>query len=109
LRALSLPKAKRTHIPALGDSDLIVALDKLSKLNIPKAGKDRIGEILRAASNPDNERVDVVVKSLPEKRKSMIAKTARQVGDVARGVMARGRARLESMSDEEWERLQDET
>jgi hypothetical protein len=108
LRALSLPKAKRTHIPALSKNDLIVTLDKLSKLTIPKASKDAISAILRSAANPDHAKIDVVVKSVSPTRQKMISKTARQVRGITQGVTVRGKARLESMSDEEWQRLQDD-
>lgn len=100
-------KKKRTHVPQLQPNDLTVALDNLANLKIPTASKRVLGDILRAAANPNNERIDVIVKSLEPTRQKLVKKTARQVREVTRDVTSRGRAGLEEMSDEEWQKLVD--
>ncbi len=86
-------------------NDLTVALDNLANLKIPTASKRAIGDILRAAANPNAEKIDVVVSTLDQSRQKLVKKTARQVREVTQDVTRRGRAGLEAMSDDEWNAL----
>jgi hypothetical protein len=101
-------KKKRTHLPALPPERLELTLRRLQELKVDDLIKKQVGDILKAASNPDHGKIDVVVKSLPKKRREMIGKTAREVQKVTKSITARGMAALDEMSDEEWERLLDE-
>lgn len=101
----SLSQLKRTHVPALTPDSLIVALQRLQELPIHPASKRQLASILVAASNPDGERIDVVVKTISPARQKMVAKTARQVRGITKETTRRGRAKLMALSDEEWEKL----
>jgi len=67
--------------------------------------KRSLADILTAASNPNAERVDVVIGGLPPARKALVESGAEQVKRLSGGVAARGKAALLAMSDEEWDRL----
>lgn len=98
-------KQKRTHVPALRHNDLIVALDKLQDLAVDDLIKQQVGDVLRAASNPNAESIQVVMKTLEAPRRKMIEKTARGLRELNAEVMARGKATLEGLSDDEWTKL----
>lgn len=89
-------------------NDLIVALNKLQALPISKEAKKAIENTLKAGANPHSESIDVVIKSLPKKQRGMIEKTAKGLRDISADVQARGRKKLEAISDEEWQRLLDD-
>ena len=96
-------------MPLLPPDSLIVSLDKLSKLPIDPASKRVLSDILRSASNPANERIDVVVRTLPPDRRKNVERTSRKLAAVTRGITQRGRAGLEDMSDGEFQKLIDES
>lgn len=81
------------------------ALERLKALSVDNASKRAIEDTLRAASNPDHGRVDVIVKSLPIDRQKIIGKTARAMQSITDDVIARGKKRLLAMSDAEWQKL----
>lgn len=83
-------------------------MDKLYALPVSKAAQDAIAATLKAAANPDNERIDVVIKTLEPERRKMIEKTAKGLRDLSADVMQRGKERLEAISDEQWQRLLDD-
>lgn len=95
-------------MPSLPPNDLVVALQNLEALKIPKASKVALADILKAAANPHAEDITVIVNALDPARKKMVKKTAKDVSAITKDIMARGRAALEAMSDEEWDRLVDE-
>lgn len=103
------PRKQRTHVPKLPKDNLTVALQNLETLKIPAASKRALGDILRAAANPNSEKIDVVVSSLEPARQKLVKKTARQVREITQDVTSRARKALEDMSDEEWQRLVDES
>ena len=74
---------------------------------ISPEGRKAIGESLKAAANPNAERIDVVIKTLPKERKKLLSKTVKELRALNAEVMARGKARLEAISDDEWERMSD--
>lgn len=96
---------KRKHVPQLPKDSLALALQKLESVPITASAKRALGDILRAAANPNAEKIDVVVGSLDEPRKKLVTKTAKAVREVTQDVTARGRVGLEALSDAEWNAL----
>lgn len=84
------------------------ALERLKGLPVDNASKQAIADTLRAASNPNAERIDVVIKTLEPERRKMIEKTAKGLRDLSADVNKRGQERLEAISDEQWQRLLDD-
>lgn len=101
-------KPKRKHIPALDANALEIALQQLEATHASTAGKRMIEQSLRAAANPDAERIDVVIAGLPEGRRESIEAAAKGIGKQQRGIAKRARAGLSDISDTEWERLVNE-
>lgn len=102
-------KKPRKHVPALRPDTLKVKLDELDKLNVSGDIKQHVGDILKAAANPDHGKPDVIVKSLPKDRQALINKTVKAVQVISDSVMARGKQRLLDISEDEWQRLVDES
>ncbi len=86
-----------------------MALDKLQNLAVDDLIKQQVGDVLKAAANADHSKPDVIVRSLPEDRQKLIHKTARQMKTITDDVMTRGKQRLLDMSDDEWERIVNES
>jgi hypothetical protein len=95
-------------VPSLSKLQLDSALERLKALPVDNVSKRAIEDTLRAASNPNAERIDVVIKSLEPERRKMIEKTAKGLRDLSAEVNARGKERLEAISDEQWQRLLDD-
>lgn len=95
----------RTHIPALSGARLKAAFDRLEQTALPPAAKQQLRAMLGAASNPDAERPDVVLRTLEPERQADAAETMRAVAGVFRGATSRGREALIGMSDDEWAEL----
>lgn len=98
-------KSQRKHVPALDAKSLRIALEDLQALNVDDLIKRQVADVLKAASNPDSERIDVVIRSLPKEQRKMIDKTAKGLNALNADVQARGKGRLDAMSEGEWERL----
>lgn len=96
-------------MPSLPDDKLKAVLDQVQGLPIDEASKRVLADSLRAASNPNNERIDVVMKTLEPIRRKMIEKTAKGLRSLNAETMARGKERLEAISDDEWQRLIDDS
>jgi hypothetical protein len=88
---------------------LTIAMQRLKDLPVHDTIKDSIGAVLRAAANPHAESIDVIIKTLDKPRRKMIDKTAKGLRELQAERMARGKARLEAMSDEEWQKLVDDS
>lgn len=84
---------------------LQIALERLQGLKVDQRTKDTLGDVLRAAANPHAESIEVIIKSLPEARRKMIEKTARGLRALNADVMARGKGRIDGLSDDEWTSL----
>lgn len=97
--------SQRKHIPALDPKSLRIALDELQKLEVSDMVKRNVGDILKAAANPQSEDIRVVIQTLEAGRKALVEKTAKDLMKTNRERMARGRARIEEMSDDEWNEL----
>lgn len=102
---MKLPRKKRTHVPGLDALSLEAALARLEALKISGAATRKLAAILKAASNPDNDKIEVIVQTLEPERKALVTETAKQVRATTREVTARGKAALNAMSQEEWEQL----
>lgn len=61
-----------THIPPLSRDSLIVAAQRIDRLAIPDAAKRELKRMLSAASNPDNEKIETIIKTLPKPRQEEI-------------------------------------
>jgi hypothetical protein len=87
---------------------LEAALARLAASGIPTAGRQAIEGLLRAAANPDAERIDVVVNALEADRQRRVLETALGVTSVTNRVLARARQALLDMPEDEWNRLVEE-
>jgi N-acyl-L-homoserine lactone synthetase len=83
-------------------------LQQLETLDVGKATRDVLGDILRSAANPDAERVDVVISTLSQERQENVGKTMRKIGQFGKSITKRGAAGLMDISDDEFQRLIDE-
>lgn len=87
---------------------LVEALERVQALAIPAAAKAQLEAMLRAASNPEAERPEVVLRTLERERQANAAETERAVGSLFLGLAGRGRAALAQMSDAQWQALLDD-
>jgi len=95
----------RKHIPALNPLELEAALARLEKTRLSPDGKRMIRQMLQAASNRDSEAPEVVIRTLAPERRADIEQTQREIGGLMLGVLRRGGAGLNAISDVEWGRL----
>lgn len=102
-------KSQRKHVPALDAKSLRIALEDLQALKVDDLIKKQVGDVLKAASNPDSERIDVVIKTLPKEQRKMIDKTAKELNVLSAEVQARGKRKIDSLSDAEWQKLVDDS
>lgn len=100
-----MAKKRNRRIPALLPDQLTGALQRLQALHIDNAGKQKLQAMLEAAANPDSQRVEVVVSSLPASRRKSVKSTASKVSARTRTVLKRAESQLMAMSEAEWEAL----
>lgn len=105
LRSPLPPKSERSHIPALHPDTLTVLLQGIDTLKISAAAKKQLRDMLKAAANPDNEKVDVIIRTMSKDEQRNIAATTQAVSDFTAATVTRGGAKLMALSDDEWERL----
>lgn len=60
------------HIPPLSPNDLEIALRRIDLLAIDPASKRQLKGMLRAASNPDTNKIETIIKTLPKQRQAEI-------------------------------------
>lgn len=72
---------------------------------ISKAGKRAVKQSLAAAATGNAETPDVVIASLPKERRETVVQHVVEFMAFSQGITARGRAALESMPFDEWDRL----
>lgn len=96
---------KITHIPALSGEQLEKALAALGVVKMSKDGRAQLANMIKAASNPNAERIDVVIASLDEARKGNVQATVNALNLHTHSLLGRGRTRLAAMSDEAFDRL----
>jgi hypothetical protein len=80
-------------------------MQRLKDLPVHDTIKDSIGAVLRAAANPHAESIDVIIKTLDKPRRKMIEKTAKGLRELQADVMARGKGKVDGLSDDEWNSL----
>lgn len=80
----------------------------LTALRVDAVGAAQIGAMLDAAANPGSESPEVILQTLDPERQADAVLAMQAVGAVFALVTARGRARLEALSDDEWSALVDE-
>lgn len=97
--------AKRRHIPALPPLRLEAALDALDKAPLSKDARRQLAAMLKAASNPDNEAPEVVMRTLPPDRQADMQATLNAVGRLTGDVVTRGSAALLAMDGAEFDTL----
>lgn len=97
--------AKRKHIPSLSPLELEAALARLKESELDTDSKAQLEAMLRAASNPNNERIDVVLDTLPYERQRDVLDVAKVINAATKRATKRGRAGLQAMSDAEWDKL----
>lgn len=102
------PKKKRDHLPALNELELQGALAQLRSLTLSEEGKAAIEAMLRAAANPNAERIDVVIASLEQERRQNVEGTTQAINRVTGSVTSRARRALLEISGAEWNRLVEE-
>jgi hypothetical protein len=104
------PKKKRTRLPFLLPRNLIRALETMESSSADEATKRQMNAILNAAADPEAQKMVNVIKQLPPERQEIIEKTAQGIRSINRDALKRGKERLDSLSDSDWERLvNDET
>lgn len=96
------------HIPAPKPERLKLALAALEKAVMPTAAKRYLADVLKAAANPNAERIDVVISTLPHGRRENVQATAAEIGVTAKAAVKRGRMALMGMSADEWDKLVEE-
>lgn len=92
-------------IPTLTPEQLIQALADIDALQIDKASKDTLRNMLIAASNPNSQLPQEQAKLLPAARRALVTETALQVQSLTTAVTTRGRRMLMQVSAAEWDQL----
>lgn len=98
----------RKRIPALPAARLKLVLQRLDALPIPDAAKQAARASLIAASNPDAERIDVVMRTLERQHRANITATAQSVAQVFSTPLSRARAAALALPPETWQLPADE-
>lgn len=101
-------RSKRKHIPPLNPAELAQALQRLQDARLPPAAKRQLEAMMRAAANPANESVEVVIKTMPRGRREQIQSTTADLNKSVKAVTGRAKKALLEMPDDEWERLVEE-
>ncbi len=81
------------------------AIQRLQDSNASPKGKRTIEASLRAAANPNGEKIDVIIAALPEARREQVEAAARKLNKQGKQVTKRGKQALQDMSDAEWDAL----
>lgn len=100
-----MPPNSNDHVPSPKPDRLKLALQAIEKATMPGAAKRYLIDVLRAAANPNSERIDVVIASLPHDRRQNVNATTSEIGATAKAAVKRGRADLMNMDAAEWDRL----
>lgn len=98
---------KTSKVPQLSPDKLIKALQTLEGLRIDESSKRMIASVLKAAANPDAESPIEAIKMLPPARQQNATVTAMASRLIRSRVMERAAEEINSLSDAEWEALQD--
>jgi hypothetical protein len=101
-------KRKPKTIPRLSPEKLQLAIQEVQASRLSAAAKQTVIAMLQAAANPDSQRIDVVLRTLQPDRRRTIERTASKVNEATNKTLARARAALLELSDDEWQRLVDD-
>lgn len=96
------------HLPALSPEALQLALQQISRLNVSNAAKRQLAAMLLAAADPNSERLDVVIGTLPQERREEVEQASAELSSTFADVEARGATALLSMDEDTWQALIDE-
>lgn len=97
----------RSHLPSLSQVQRdMLRMQMQADARIPPIVANSVMASINAAANPDSEKVDVVIASLPADEKALIVPYQQSYSAIFSGVGARGSARL--LSDFELDRLIEE-
>jgi len=103
----TLTPPKRDHLPALNPARLIVTLQQINAMDLPTEAKQAVAASLQEATNPDAEKTEVVIATLDQDEQDAINAAQADYRKTMGRMAARGRAALEAMSDEEWQKAVD--
>lgn len=98
-------KRSLRKVPPLNEAELKQAMLTIDSLNISKGGRDALRQIVQAASNPNAEKIDVVIAGMEANRREAVESGAKSVQRVGEKVRTRAAKALMDMSDEEWSSL----
>ena len=93
---------KRQHVPALNPARLIVTLQQIAALDIPTEAKQVVSDILKTASNPRAESAETVIGTMDMDQQQQIREAMPEYAQVFSSSLARGRAELAALSEDEW-------
>lgn len=102
------PTPRRTRLPSLNPTQLQAANERIDALPVHASAKQQLKAMLGAAANPDNERPDVVLRTLGKERQQNAALTQQAVGATLTGTVQRGGLALAQMDEATWQKLVDE-
>lgn len=102
------PKTERKHIPALHPDTLKLLLQDIDALKIGAKAKQQLKDMLNAAANPDNEKVDVIIRTMTKQEQANVKATAAAVANLTAATVARGSLALQTMTDDEWDAILDD-
>lgn len=99
---------KRKHIPALSPEKLQIALQQLDALKISPAAKRQLKLMIQTAANPDNDKVEAIIKTLPKDRQQQIQAIMVDLTRRTTSITNRATQALTAIPDDEWDRLVEE-
>lgn len=110
---MKTPKPRTTrpsHLPQLNPLELSAVVARIAASPmISSAGKRAITESLRAAANPEGETPQAAIRTLDKEEQKAIKAAQAGYKRVLSAPEARGKAALMSLSDDEWQRLVNES
>lgn len=95
----------RGHIPALKPEQLALARAYLAGMPIADAAKRQLLAMVTAAADPNAERVDNVIATLPAERRAEVEQAQTEITRTFRDIAGRGAKALAAMQDDVWDEL----
>lgn len=93
------------RLPVLSPERLKLMIQAVQKSHMSEAGKRAVILSLKAGANPDAESPEVIIRSLPVKRRELVEGVLQQLFQFSNTLKSRGVAKLEQISDIEWNKL----
>jgi hypothetical protein len=100
-----MAKKSFRRVPSLNKIELAQAALMIDALDISKGGKQALKQIVRAASNPNAEKLDVIVAGLEPDRKATVERGAQEVKAANADKRRRAAQALIELSEVEWEAM----